>query len=195
MSERMKERDTQSILKKHFMVVQDAWQDFLEALNKGEFRVPVYEEQLRSLLFAKCLEIMRRKKFEKPYEIFADDREISKVARPDITLGQLEDGKSVAIELKTSPSVEGIRADVKKLQGFVKSATVFGFFAMIGDSKKEYRDYLNLKDLGIQQEIRESDEAMMDFEGEGAESYYQWKSINPPATKRPLETLLVGILR
>lgn len=105
MSERMKERDEQNSRKKHFMVFQDAWQDFLKALEKGEFCVPKYEEQLRSLLFAKCLEIMRRRKFKKPYEIFAEDREISESARPDITLGRFENGdKFVAIELKTFPS-------------------------------------------------------------------------------------------
>lgn len=191
----MKERDTQTILRRYFTVFQCAWQDFLKALEKGEFYVPIYEEQLRSLLFAKCLEIMRHKKFEKPYEIIAEDREISKIARPDITLGQYEDGKFVAIELKTFPSFEEIRADVKKVQEFVKGATVFGFFVMIGKSKKEYREYLNLKDLGIQQEISEQDEATIDFKGEREKSFYQWKLVNPlPVTKQPLETLLVGIL-
>jgi len=194
MSESMKERDAQNILKKYFGVFQGAWQDFLEASEKGEFLVPFNEEELRCFLFAKCLEIMRRKKFEKPYEIFAEDKEISKGTRADIALGWLEDGRFVAIELKHFPSLEGIRADIKRLQGFVKSRAVFGFFAMIGDSKNEYQKYLNLKDLGIQQEIREPDEATINFKGEGEKSFYQWKLVKFPAAQRPLETLLVGIL-
>lgn len=191
----MKERNAKSILRKYFTVFQSVWQDFLEALEKGDFYVPIYEEQLRSLLFAKCLETMRQKKFEKPYEIFAEDREISKRARPDITFGKLEDGKFVAVELKSFPSSpEEIKEDIKKLQGYVKSGVVFGFFAMVGDSKKEYRECLNLKELGIQQEIPESDEAMMDFTGEGEKSFYQWKLVKIPVVQRTLETLLVGII-
>lgn len=65
---------------------------------------------------------------------------------------------------------------------------------MIGNSKKEYRECLNLKDLGIQQEISEKDEATTDFKSEGETSFYQWKSIKVPAAQSPLETLLVGIL-
>jgi hypothetical protein len=168
----------------------------LEALEKGEFDVPVYEEQMRSLLFAKCLEIMRRRKFKKPYEIFAEDREISKEARPDITLGRLEkDDKFVAIELKACPlSLQEITADVKKLQGFVKESSSLGLFAMIGKSRKKYREYLNMKELGIQQEICESDEAETEFKREGETSFYQWKLVKVPAAQSPLETLLVGIL-
>lgn len=191
----MKERDAQRILRKYFLVFQSAWQDFLKASEKGEFFVPFNEEELRCFLFAKCLEIMRQKKFEKPYEIFAEDKEIIKGTRADIALGWLEDGKFVAIELKHFPSLEGIKADIKRLQEFVKSRAVFGFFAMIGNSKFEYKKNLNLKDLGIKLELSEPLEATLDFNGEGEKSFYQWKLVKFPAAQRPLETLLVGILR
>ena len=196
----MKEREAQRNLRKYFMVFQDAWQDFLKALEKGEFNVPSKEEGLRCLLFAKCLEIMRQKKFEKPYEILVEDKETSTETRADITLGRwLETGRLVAIELKDSRPVKEIKADIRKLQGFVKNeAAASGFFAMIGNSKYEYRTYLNLKDLGVQQEISETDEAMICFPRkevkEGKESFYQWKKVKSPYHERPLETLIVGIL-
>jgi hypothetical protein len=195
MSERMKEFDAQRVLRKYSMVFQDAWQEFSKELGNGYFYAPIFEEQLRCLLFAKCLEIMRKKKFEKPYQIFAEDREISKRARPDITFGRFEEGKFVAVELKAfPPSLDEIKDDIKKLQGYVKSKVAFGFFAMVGDSKKKYQKYLNLKELGILQEIDAQDEAMITFEGQGEESFYQWKLAKCPTFSRSLETLFVGIL-
>jgi hypothetical protein len=194
MSEKLKEHDAERVMRKYFMVFLDAWQDFLEDLKKGEFHVPSKEEGLRCLLFAKCLEIMRQKKFEKPYEIFVEDKEIVKGTRADIALGWLEDGRFVAVEVKDGPDAEKIKADIKKLQRYVKSGVLFGFFAMIGDSKYEYRTYLNLKELGIKQEIQEADEeATIDFKGEGEQSFYQWKKVKPKYYEGSLETLIVGL--
>jgi hypothetical protein len=195
-NEVIKERDAR---RKYFMVFQSAWQYFLKALEEGEFYLPTYEEQMRSLLFAKCLEIMWRKRFEKPYKIFAENKETSTGARADITLGRWsQKGRFVAIELKNYPSLEGIKTDIRKLQRFVKDeAAAYGFFAMIGDSKDEYKTYLNLKDLGIEQEILESDEATIRFPRKVAketeQSFYQWKLVKIPDVQRRLETLLVGI--
>jgi hypothetical protein len=190
----MKERNAFKELKKYFMVFQDAWRDFLGNVEKGEYPPPFNEAELRCFLFSKCLEIMRRKKFEKPYEIFAEDREIFEGRKADLALGWLEDGRFVAIELKHCPSLEGIREDIKKLQEFVKSRAIFGFFAMIGDSKYEYQKYLNLKDLGIQLELREPLEATL-AEKDGEKSFYQWHLVKFPSAQRPFETLLVGILQ
>ncbi|MEM2146869.1 MAG: hypothetical protein QW279_16010 [Candidatus Jordarchaeaceae archaeon] len=190
----MKERDAQNILKRYFMVFPDAWNDFLKNVEKGDFPVPSNEAELRSYLFAKCLEIMRRKKFEKPYEIFAEDKEIFEGRKADLALGWLEDGRFVAIELKHGPSIEGIRMDIEKLQKFVKSRAIFGFFAMIGNSKYEYQKYLNLKDLGIQLELREPLKATLAFK-DGEKSFYQWRLIKAPFLSVQLETLLVGILQ
>jgi hypothetical protein len=191
----MKERDAQQILRKYFTIFQSAWEDFLKSSERGDFFVPFNEEELRCFMFAKCLEIMRQKKFEKPYEIFAEDKEIVKGARADLALGWLEDGKFVAVELKHFPSREGIRRDIKKLQGYVENrAVLFCFFAMIGDSKNEYQKYLNLKDMGIKQEILATDKAAMVFKKEGEKSFFQWKVVKFLAFERPLETLLVGIM-
>lgn len=194
----MKEREKHRILRKYFMVFQDAWQDFLKALEKGEFRVPSKEEGLRCLLFAKCLEIMRHKKFEKPYEIFVEDKEIIKGAIADVALGWLEDGRFVAVEVKDGPDADDIRDDVRKLQMYAKNGVLFSFFAMIGDSKYEYQKHLNLNELGIQQKKPEKHEIKIYFgekkAKESEKSFYQWKKIKPKYYDRQLETLIVGII-
>jgi len=170
MTERTKERDMERVLRKHFMVFQSAWFDYLKALEKREFFFPTNEEELRCHLFAKCLETMRQKKFGKPYEIFVEDKEIVKGTIADLALGWLEkqDRKFVAVEVKHGPDVEKIKEDIKKLQGYVKSGVFFGFFAMIGNSKYEYRTKVNLKELGIQQEVPEED-------GGGYDGFQAWK--------------------
>jgi len=189
----LKETEAIKELNRYFRVFQDAWRDFLGSIEKGEF-LPTNEAELQSFLCAKCLEAMRRKKFEKPYEIFVQDKEIFEGRKADLALGWLDDGRFVAVELKHEPEFEGIRKDIKKLQEFVKSRAIFGFFAMIGDSKQEYQKYLDLKDLGIELELREPLEATLTEDG-GAKSFYQWRTVKFPSVQRPFETLLIGFLQ
>lgn len=194
MSERIRERDEERSLRKYFMAFQDAWQDFLKALEKGEFDVIYTEKQLMCLLFAKCLEVMHRRKFEKPYKISVEFEEKVERTRADIALGFSGNGRFVAVEIKNFPSVEEIKGDIQKLQGYVEGGLWFGFFVMIGDSKDEYRTNLNFKELGIQQEIPENYEASIRLgKSKGETSFYQWKLVTPPYGKRPLETLIVGL--
>jgi len=187
----MKEGDAFKELKRYFMVFQDTWTDFLEGIEKGEF-LPTNEAELQSFLFAKCLEVMRHKKFEKPYGILAED--IFERKKADLALGWLKDGRFVAIELKYGPKIDEIRDDIKRLQEFVKSRAMFGFFAMMGNSKYGYRKKLNLKEMGIQLELGESLKATVAEEG-GVKSFYQWRLVRFPSPQPPFETLLVGIMR
>jgi hypothetical protein len=195
MSEGIKEHHQRFL--KYFNAFQGAWQNFLKALEKGEFHVPYYEEELRCLLFSKCLETMSSENFQKPYQIFAEDRGIAERARPDITFGLFENdefkARFVTVEAKHLPSLDKIREDIKKVREYVVRGESFsGFFVMIGRSTKEYRKDLNLKELGIQQEIREG-KATVNYEGKGEKSFYQWKLVKIQDAE-PLETLLVGII-
>ena len=123
---------------------------------------------------------MREKKFPTPYEITAEDKEILEGKRADLTLGLLEDGRFVVIELKCFPKdIELVKNDLIKLRDFIKSRVVYGFFAMIGNSKYAYEKKLDLESLCVEKD----DEY----------SFYEWRIIKHPIQKISLETLIVGL--
>ena len=110
------------------------------------------EADMRCQLFAECLEVMKRKGFDKPYEIFAEDREIYKRKRADLAIGHLEKGQAfLAVELKYHRTVEEIQEDIQKLREAVKEKAIWGVFLMLGPETYEYQNKLDLKALCIEE--------------------------------------------
>ena len=149
------------------------------SIQSGNIYSPMNEAEMRCHLFSECLSIMREGQFPKPCEITTEDREIIEGKRADISLGLLEDGRFVVIELKCFPEYESIKEDIEKLLGYVRRKAVFGFFGMIANSKYDYEKKIDLEALGIQKE--------------GEHSFYEWSLVQPPNKEIKLLTLLVGL--
>jgi len=167
-------------LKKYASLFPKAWSNFLKDVEKGKIFVPSNEAELRCFLFSKCLLVMRRNRFPIPYQITAEDKEILEGRRADLTLGLLEDGRFVTIEIKYFPSVDLIKNDLRKLRDFVKSHVIYGFFAMIGNSKYTYEQKVDLESLGV--------------EKDGKYSFYEWRMIKPPYLEISIDALIVGLM-
>ena len=167
-------------LKKYASLFPKAWRNFLRDVEKGKIFVPSNEAELRCFLFSRCLLMMRRNRFPIPYQITAEDKEILEGKRADLTLGLLEDGRFATVEIKHFPSVDSIKNDLRKLRDFVESQVIYGFFAMIGNSKYTYEQRVDLKSLGV--------------ERDGKYSFYEWRTIKPPYSDISIDTLIVGLM-
>ena len=117
-----------------------AWDNLKEDLANGIVNYPENEHELRSLLFAKCLELMKKKErgFATPYQIHTEDIKIYGGAKADLTLGDLKEfdssARAVTVEIKHDPCSEDIISDIKKLQRYVaENRLFFAFFVAIGD--------------------------------------------------------------
>ncbi|MDH5743164.1 MAG: hypothetical protein OEZ52_06445 [Candidatus Aminicenantes bacterium] len=166
-------------LKAYAEIFPKAWRRFLVNIESGDIYAPMNEAEMRCYLFSECLSIMREGQFPKPCEITAEDKEILEGKRADISLGLLEDGRFVVIELKLFPEYEPVKEDIEKLLRYVRSNAVFGFFGMIANSEYDYERKIDLEALGIQKE--------------GEHFFYEWSLIQPPNDERKLVTLLVGL--
>lgn len=165
--------------KRYAKIFPKAWRRYITNIESGDVYAPMNEAEMRCHLFSECLSILREGQFPKPCEITTEDREIMEGKRADISLGLLEDGRFVVIELKTFPEYEPVKEDIEKLLRYVRSKTVFGFFGMIANSRYDYEKKIDLEALGIQQE--------------GEHSFYEWSLVQPPNEEIKLETLLVGL--
>ena len=113
--------------------------------------------------------------FPTPYNITVEDEKVMEGKRADLTLGFWEKGRFIVIEMKHFPKRDDlILEDIAKLYEFVKSHAIHGFFVMIGTKR------LDLKVYGIEEEDKHS--------------YFKWKTIKPPYSDIPLETLIVGLM-
>ena len=166
-------------LKRYAEIFPKAWKRYIKNIESGDVYAPMNEAGMRSHLFSECLSIMREGQFPKPCEITTEDREIMKGKRADISLGLLEDGRFVVIELKCFSEYEPVKDDIKKLLKYVRSNAVFGFFGMIANSRYDYERKIDLEALGIQKD--------------GEHYFYEWSLVQPPNDERKLVTLLVGL--
>ena len=166
-------------LKRYAAIFPKAWRRYITNIESGDVYSPMNEAEMRCHLFSECLSIMREGQFPKPCEITAEDKEIMEGKRADISLGLLEDGRFVVIELKLFPEYEPVKEDIERLLGYVRSKAVFGFFGMIANSRYDYEKKIDLEALGIQKE--------------GEHSFYEWSLVQPPNEEMKLVTLLVGL--
>jgi len=172
------EHETGLLLRRYARLVPHAWERYLAKLKRGEYFPPLNEDDMRCFLFSECLDVMRRKRFDKPYEIFVEYREIYEGKKADLAIGLLEEGAAfVAVELKHHPHLEGIEEDILKLREATKSKAIWGIFLMLGPETYKYQENLDLKALGIEED--------------GANSAFTWSKIKPKHSNKSLETLLV----
>lgn len=164
------------LIEKYVVVFDTAWEDFLNDIEKGKVW-PRNEAEMRSCLFSKCLIAMEDLKLEIPYQIHQEDVVVYGRRRADLTLGYIPGNRRcVTVEMKFFRGFESIRKDVMKLREFIKENRFgVGYSVMVGDSRRNYRENLGLKDLGI------SDE------------YCKWHRIKAPTAKVPYDTLKVFI--
>lgn len=123
---------------KHGSLFRSAWYNLKEELANGIVNYPDNEHELSSLLFAKCLELMKKERFATPYQIHAEDVEIYAGNRADLTLGDLKEvdssAKAVTVEIKHNPSSQKVMSDIMKLQRYIADDKLFhAFFVAIGD--------------------------------------------------------------
>ena len=139
---------------KYFQLLDDAWSNLLDDFKNGIFDLPPeVEGPIRGYLFAECLRLMRRRSFEKPYQIW--EEESYRSLFPDITLGSLgkrAEKRVLAIEIKYVGACDRrtkkeVERDVRKL-GEYSDDTVGSCFVMI-DTSQRYKECLNLESLGI----------------------------------------------
>lgn len=165
-------------------VFPKAWKRFLKSIEEGKMFYPAkgQEAVLRYHLFAECLSIMREEMFPAPYLISAEV-ELLAGKRVDLTLGLLDEERPlVAVEIKCFPTDLNIVSDlVEKIGMFVKNdRVIYGFFAMIGDSKYINPQRLDLTSLGI--------------EKDGKQSFYEWSTLKSPFSDVIVQTLIVGFM-
>ena len=166
-------------LERYSKIFPKAWNRYIKNIKSGDVYAPMNEAEMRGHLFSECLSILREEQFPKPYGITTEDRDIMKGKIADISLGLLEDGRFVVIELKLFPEYEPVKEDIEKLLRYVRSNAVFGFFGMIANSEYDYERKIDLEALGIQKE--------------GEHFFYEWSLVQPPNDERKLVTLLVGL--
>jgi len=161
--------------------MHDVWNRYLKKLEKGEcYYYPMNEADMRCQLFTECLEEMRRKEFDKPYQIFAEDREIYEGKVADLAIGLREEGRAfLAVELKHHRKVEEIEEDIRKLHEAVKDKALWGVFLMLGLETYKYQVKLDLKALGIEED--------------GENSAFMWTKIKPKFREFPSEALFVSM--
>ena len=157
-----------------------AWKNYLDEIENGTIYCPSNETEMQSQLFSECLTLMKNKNLEKPYEILIEDSGMIEGKRPDITIGLLEGGRIVAIELKHFSKTINIENDIKKLIAYSKNCALYNFFAMIGEVQFDYKGKINLENLGL--------------ERNGEFSLYEWREVDSSKLNFPIETLLIALI-
>ena len=178
---KLSEREKTAFLRRHFRVVPAAWKRYLSKLEKGEYPPPFNEQGLRCFVFSECLDVMRKREFDKPFEISVEEKEIVEGRRADLAIGWLDDGTFVAIELKHYPSIESIGEDIRKLHQITEAKAILGWFLMLGPAEYRYEEKLDLKAMGIEED--------------GKHSCFQWRKIKLKTIGTHLESLMVGIMK
>jgi len=175
----LSEHQKATLVRKHARLVPDAWNRYLAKLKKGEYYYPLNEADMRCHIFCECLGVMRRKGFDKPYEIFAEDKEIYEGKRADLVVGlrEKEGAAFLAVELKHHRTVEEIKEDILKLREAVKEKAFWGFFLMLGPETYRYRSKLDLNAL--------------DIEEDGRDSAFTWSKIKPKSREAQVEALFL----
>ena len=116
------------------LLALDTWENLLEGLENEEV-VLENERELKYYFFHRCLILMKKRKFDKPYSIFAEDSLNAREKYPkkcDLVLG-----KVVAIEFKHKKSintneVNEVKDDILKLESYIKEQKTWaGVFLMI----------------------------------------------------------------
>jgi len=172
------ERKILASLRKYYRIVPEAWNKYLAKLKGGEYHIPLNEHEMRCFVFSECLDLMRKRGYDKPYEIFVEDKEILEGKRADLAVGWLEDARFVAVEFKRFPEIEEAREDIVKLHQAVESKATCGFFLMLADAQYRYHENLDLKALGIEED--------------GQYSWFNWEIIKPKHYDVLLEALIVS---
>lgn len=127
----------------------DAWDKLLEDLEEGMI-VLENERELENYFFHSCLTLMKERKFEIPYSIFAEDAWDLKEKYPkkcDLVLGHSKEGRFVAVEFKYRTSintkeVNEVKKDILKLEKYIDEQKVTaGVFLMI-DQTNRYKQWI-----------------------------------------------------
>jgi len=83
-----------SSLRKYYNIPPDAWYSYLEKIKRGEHPFPFNENEMGCFLLSECLEIMRKRRFSKPYQISVENKEILEGRSADLVLGWTDVGRS-----------------------------------------------------------------------------------------------------
>ena len=121
-------------------VIQDIFEEACEHVLRSYERNEIFffsEADLKCVLFSECLFLMKQRKIETPYPIWADE-EFYKSLTPDLTLGRK---REVVVEtkffgrIKPDKSVisEVIR-DLQKLDKYLSEGASFANFILIDES-------------------------------------------------------------
>jgi len=129
----------------------DACLAFLEDYESG-FIDPKNEWELRNFLFAKCLELMKERKFETPYQIGAEDVTVYGKQKADLTLGNVKewDTRWLTVEIKRFPNLKRLRSDIEKLRRYIEDKLVYAYFVALVDIA--LREKLDAETLGLTKE-------------------------------------------
>jgi len=175
------DNNLKEIIQKYAQVFPQAWRKYLKKIESSEIWLPMNEAEMQCMLFSECLLEMKEKNLDKPFQIFAEDREITKGKRADISLGKLEDGRFVVVELKSFPEYQPVENDIKKLLEYVNKNVMYGYFGMIAYRKYNYKENIDLDCLGILEDSQHS--------------FYEWHEMDLSYLDEKIETLLVGMIR
>ena len=180
------ESDKVTMLEKYRDLFPEAWKLFVKDMREGKIYIPYNEKEMQCHLFTKCLQVMEAKNIEQPYEIFAEDTELTKGFIPDITLGYGKaDKNGVAgrygvIELKHYPSTESMFEDIAKLRRYFELPVGYCYFAMICKEGNESKLKEVLKSLNIRCD---------------GKSLYKIETVDHPVQKLKVTCLLVSLVR
>lgn len=157
----------------------DCWDKVLEGLRSGEV-VLENESELKYYFFHRCLTLMKRRGFRKPYSIFAEDTLGAAKEYPkkcDLVLGEV-----TAIEFKHRKSintdeVNAVKDDILKLKSYLKDKKAsFGFFFMI-DQTGRYKQQISTF-----------------LKKNAPTNSYDWQIVKAPKKKDALHALRVILL-
>jgi len=166
-----------SSLRKYYNIPPDAWYSYLDQIKRGEHPFPFNENEMRCFFFSECLEIMRKGRFSKPYQISVENKEILEGRSADLALGWTDIGSFIAVELKRFPAVEEVKEDIEKLHQATEAKAICGFFLALCDATYDYRKNLDLRAL--------------DIEENGRHSWFAWKTIKPKHLDILIDALIV----